>query len=235
VGYSNADCVSPWCSSRLPFKDSDAILCRLPPSFISFLESGDPSQENVEEVVAELTAMEELVTKVRQSRYTSAQRHRDLFKATVSSHMGRVHILNQRLDQVRGRRVQATRSRLLSRRFRLFVSIPRGLFVHAAASGIDPAMRPVFFRAHRENVCNFGEVRGVQWAAGARRGEVGHGCPHGVMSHVVDRVFAVVVDAPSACLALMAVARPYAWFCNAVDIGSYLLGLGDGFVCRSPG
>ena len=44
--------------------------------------------------------MEELVTSIRQSRYQSAQRYLDMLKSCISCHLGRVHVLNQRLDQV---------------------------------------------------------------------------------------------------------------------------------------
>ncbi len=85
--------------SRLPARAKDAILSRISASFVTFLDNGAGAVD-LATALAELDELEGYATKVRTARLQAMHRSQELLRGCVASHMSRVRILNQRLDQV---------------------------------------------------------------------------------------------------------------------------------------
>lgn len=85
--------------SRLPFRDSDAVLSRLPRGFVDFLAETE-TKEDIEYGQQVLNQLEAHSAVVRQARLDSMARNRDRLSSAVETHLNRIKLTNQRLDQV---------------------------------------------------------------------------------------------------------------------------------------
>lgn len=85
--------------SRLPFRATDAVLARLPPTFVDYLGESD-SMDEAERVGQGIATLESHSGMIRQFRIECLKRHRDRLGDVIDSHTNRIAIVNQRLDQV---------------------------------------------------------------------------------------------------------------------------------------
>lgn len=87
------------CSSRLPYRESDALLKRVSSTFVDLLAETD-TKEDVEAAQQLVTQLESHSGVIHQTILDCLNRHKDRLSSTAETHVNRIRLLNQRVDQV---------------------------------------------------------------------------------------------------------------------------------------
>jgi hypothetical protein len=92
------------CRSRLPYRESDALLKRISSTFVDLLAETD-TKEAIEAAEQLVTQLESHSGVIHNTILDCLNRHNDRLNSTVETHVNRIKLLNQRVDQVRATNV----------------------------------------------------------------------------------------------------------------------------------